>query len=150
MADTPNLWVPGHTSLDAFIDIVPDVAWFEPPDVLVFCPAREMTPADAERIATFARDASRRTNGLFTVSDLSKTLGHVSVSSALEFNRQFDTKFLRAGAIVVTSYRMRAISETLVRAARLLKLDVAKAPVRYFEDHASARAWFDTLRQGAS
>ncbi|MDC3952334.1 hypothetical protein [Polyangium jinanense] len=146
MADTPTLWVPGHTSLDAPFDIVPELARFEPPDVLVFCPAREMTTADAGRIAGFAVDAARRAGGLFTVSDLSKSLGHMSISAAIEFNRQFDTSFMRAGAIVVASYRMRAISETLVRAARLLKLDVAKAPVRYFEDHASARAWFDELR----
>jgi len=147
MAD-PRALDPAQVTLDAPFVIVPDIARFEPPDVVVFCPFRSMTVADVERVAVFARDLAERTGGIFTVSDAT-TSGvqlQYSLSAALEMNRQFNARQIRAAAAVGASFSMRTLSDTLMRAARLLKLEMASIPVRFFDDHASARAWFDELR----
>lgn len=146
MADTPSLWVPGLTSLDAPFDIVPDIARFEPPDIISFRLAREMEAKEAERIIAFVREAAPKTGGLFSMTDASVPLPRVSINAAIAFNRQFNPRLLRAAAVVGASYSMRVLSETLVRAARLLKLEVAQSPVRYFDDADAARAWFAALR----
>ncbi|MDI1448907.1 STAS/SEC14 domain-containing protein [Polyangium sp. 6x1] len=147
MADTPGFGDPGH-SLDVPFDLIPDIARFEPPDIIVFRLVREMTADEAERVFAFLKEAGPRMGGLFSMTDVSVHFARVSVSAALEFNRKFNPRMIRAAAVVGASYRMRTLSETLIRAARLLKLEIASAPVRYFDDHASARAWFDEVRQG--
>ncbi|MDI3287129.1 STAS/SEC14 domain-containing protein [Polyangium sp. 15x6] len=146
MADTPSSWVPGLTSFDTPFDIIPDIAWFEPPDIIAFRLARDMAAEEAARIMAFVREAVPRTGALFSVTDAAVHLPRVSISAAIEFNRQFNPRLIRAAAVVGADYRMRMLSETLIRAARLLKLEVAKSPVRYFDDHAAARAWFAELR----
>ncbi|MDI1427917.1 STAS/SEC14 domain-containing protein [Polyangium sorediatum] len=149
MANAYGLWEPGH-SLDAPIDLIPGVARFEPPDIVSFRLVRELTADEIKRVFAFTHEAAARTGGLFSMTDASVPFTRISVSAGLEFNRQFNPRMVRAAAVVGASYRMRMLSETLVRAARLLKLEIADAPVRYFDDDVAARAWFDTLRQGAA
>ncbi|MDI1482642.1 hypothetical protein [Polyangium sp. y55x31] len=147
MAYAPSLRVPEHTTLDAPFDLVPEIARFEPPDIVVFSLGhRDLTDAEAAQIVAFTRDAAARTGGLFSVTDATVHLTRVNVGAALAFNRQFTPSIIRAAAVIGASYRMRTVSETLIRAARLLKLEIAKSPIRYFDDHASARAWFAELR----
>ncbi|MDC3952333.1 hypothetical protein [Polyangium jinanense] len=148
MADTPSLWVPGLTTLDTPFDIIPDIARFEPPDIISFRLAREINVEETARIMAFVREAVPQTGALFSMTDASVHLPRISIAAAVEFNRQFNPRLIRAAAVVAADYRMRVLSETLIRAARLLKLEVAKSPVRYFDDHASARAWFGELRTG--
>ncbi|MDC0749895.1 hypothetical protein [Polyangium mundeleinium] len=145
MADASGLWEARH-SLDAPFDLIPGVARFEPPDIVSCRLVRELTTDEITRLFAFTNEAAARTGGLFSVTDASVPFARMSVSAALEFNRQFNPRMVRAAALVGASYRMRTLSETLVRAARLLKLEIASSPVRYFDDHASARAWFDELR----
>ncbi|HVK66728.1 MAG TPA: hypothetical protein VM694_19725 [Polyangium sp.] len=109
-----------------------------------------MTADEIAYLFAFTTEAAARTGGLFSLTDASVPFPRMSVSAALEFNRRFNPRMIRAAAVVDASYRMRTLSETLVRAARLLRLEIASTPVRYFDDDVAARAWFDTLRQGAA
>ncbi|UQA59494.1 hypothetical protein [Polyangium aurulentum] len=138
---------PSWFALDAPFDILPEIARFEPPDIVVFHPVRPLTAESAEQILAFMRDAASRTGGLFTASDVSGPVVQLSMSTSLEFNRRFDRSMIRAAAVIGASYRMRILAESLVRAARLLRLEVASSPIRYFDDLTTARAWFDEIRQ---
>ncbi|MRG94453.1 hypothetical protein [Polyangium spumosum] len=145
----PRALDPAQASLDAPIDVVPDVAWFEPPDVFVFRTARALDAGEAERIAAFVKGVAPRVGGLFSVSDASGGVVYDSMRTVLEFNRQWDRGVFRASAVVGASYRMRTFAEALKRAASFLKFEIAKSPLRYFDDHAAARAWFDELRRSS-
>jgi hypothetical protein len=138
---------PSWYTLDTPFDVLPDFARFEPPDIVVFRPVRPLAAEDAEQLAAFLRDAASRTGGLFTATDVSVPVVQISMSANLEYNRQFDRSIIRAGALIGASYRMRIVSESLMRAARLLRLEIASSPIRYFDDLTAARAWFDELRQ---
>lgn len=138
---------PSWYTLDAPFDVLPDVARFEPPDIIVFRPLRPLTAESGDQIVAFLREAGTRTGGLFSLSDVSEPVVQISMSAALALNRRIDAGMIRAAAVVGASYRMRIFSESLVRAARLLRLNVTSAPLRYFDDLPAARAWFDELRQ---
>jgi len=136
-------------ALDAPFDIVSEVMRFEPPDIVVARWGRTLTRDEEMRVVAFLRDAGTQLGGLFTLSNLSASHASTSMSRSLELNRQIPVHAIRATAIIGASFQMRVFTEALVRAARLLRLEMANTPYRFVPDEDTARAWFDELRRAS-
>jgi hypothetical protein len=149
MSADPSSIHNGLFKFDVAFDIVPVLFRFEPPDIVVARPSRSPTPDEMAVLGSFFNEARNCIGGVFVLSVLSGEIKRIGSAASMDMNRQVSTGMVKATAIVGADFHMRAAAETQMRAARALKLDFAKVLVEFFDNEASARAWFDKLRDAS-
>ncbi|HVK68213.1 MAG TPA: STAS/SEC14 domain-containing protein [Polyangium sp.] len=135
------------TSSDGWDYVGPHSIRFEPPD-LVFCrPIGEVNGDDLRAgIAYLEKTSKQIGRGVYYLVDLTR-LTRYAPSMVVQRFKTFPIATMRASAMFGASRYQRAVTDTILRAVRLLRLEIGRIPMESFADEAAARAWLDEIRR---
>ncbi|MDI1481527.1 hypothetical protein [Polyangium sp. y55x31] len=120
---------------------------FEPPDIVICQPIGAVTVDDLRAGMAYIDKTSKQIGrGVYYLADLSK-LTRYAPSMVVENFKNFPMSSLRGSAMFGANLYHRAVVDMILRAVRLLKLEVGRIPIESFPDETSARAWIDELRR---
>lgn len=119
----------------------------EEPDVLIGHYIGEVTEADIRRMLAVQKEFSANRTHLFLVIDLHRVTNLTSEARRAASAEPPDPSVPTHGtAVVGASFHLRVMMTMFFRAAKLLGR-VSDFPVRFFDDMAPARRWFDERRR---
>ncbi|MDI1432581.1 STAS/SEC14 domain-containing protein [Polyangium sorediatum] len=135
------------TPSDGWEALGPHPIRFDPPDIVLCRPTGVVTVDDVRAGIAYMEKASRQIGrGVYYIADLTR-LTRYAPSVAVQGFKGFRAGTLRASAMFGADLYQRAVAGMILRATRLLGLEIGRIPVESFPDEASARAWIDELRR---
>ncbi|MDC0741526.1 STAS/SEC14 domain-containing protein [Polyangium mundeleinium] len=136
-----------QTPSDGWDSLGPHPIRFEPPDLVLCRPTGVVTADDVRAGLAYLEKASKQVgHGVYYIADLTK-LTNYAPSMAVQGFKSFQAGTLRASAMFGANLYQRAVFDMILRATRLLGLEIGRIPIESFPDEASARAWIDELRR---
>ncbi|MDC3985765.1 STAS/SEC14 domain-containing protein [Polyangium jinanense] len=120
---------------------------FEPPDIVICRPIGAVTADDVRAgMAYLDRTSKRIGRGVIYLADLSE-LTRYAPEMVLQNFKSFPVGAMRASAMFGANPYQRAVTDMILRATRLLGLEIGRIPIASFPDEAAARAWVEELRR---
>ncbi|MDI1444398.1 hypothetical protein [Polyangium sp. 6x1] len=131
---------------DGWEHIGPHPIRFEPPDIVLCQPTGVVTVEDLREGAAYLEKISKQLgHGVFYMADLSKLTRYAPQMVVHSF-KTFPVSVLRGSVMFGANLYHRAVVDMILRAVRLLRLEIGRIPIASLADEAEARAWVEELR----
>ncbi|MDI3287878.1 STAS/SEC14 domain-containing protein [Polyangium sp. 15x6] len=135
------------TPSDGWEYLGPHPIRFEPPDIVICRPTGPVTVEDMRAGMAYLEKTSKQIgHGVYYLADLSK-LTRYAPEMVVQSFKEFPVSALRGSVMFGADLYHRAVVDMVLRAIRLLKLEIGRIPLASFPDEAAARAWVEELRR---
>lgn len=120
---------------------------FQPPDLIVSAPQKQVTSDEAAVIWQFVNDSTANVERFYWIADISNL--ERAPAGTPQRDQMRSLLRLHGLACVKGSFAQRTIMNVAARASRLLGYSDRDGHIGFFDDETSARAWVDSLRKEA-